>query len=127
MRKQRRGRPAGDTLGQAKTGTAAGGPSLAMRRSLRGSAVGTEAEIPSFAAATEAAPRHRAAAAYLSILSSTISRVPATILLNRMADKLFSGCSIRNWSTLHVAPSIRRDTHTGFITIGKKAGATGIG
>ena len=83
MRKQRRGRPAGDTLGQAKTGTAAGGPSLAMRRSLRGSAVGTEAEIPSFAAATEAAPRHRAAAAYLStnILSSSVSRVPATILL----------------------------------------------
>ena len=74
MRKQRRGRLAGDTLGQAKTSTAAGGPSLAMRRSLRGCAAcrvcrstcdrrGTEAEVPSFAAATEAAPRHRPAEA----------------------------------------------------------------
>ena len=61
MRKQRRVRAAGDTLGQAKTGTAAGGLWLAMRRSLRGSAAcrvcrstcdrrGTEAEVPSFAA-----------------------------------------------------------------------------
>ena len=85
MRKQRRVRAAGDTLGQAKTGTAAGGLWLAMRRSLRGSAA-------SGARAIAAAPRPRCRASPpsrsapsrgcgVSLDDSSVSRGPAAILL----------------------------------------------